>query len=38
MVHGMCPRMQDRLAMPQAVAQSHTMPFFRRFCCIENSN
>lgn len=31
MAHGMCPRMQDRLAMARAVAQGHTMPFFRDF-------
>jgi hypothetical protein len=31
MARGMCPRMQDRLAMTRVVAHGRTMPFFRRF-------
>ena len=30
MAHGMCPRMQDRLATLRPVAHGRTMPFFRR--------
>lgn len=31
MAHGMCPRMQDKLATARTVAQRRIMPFFRRF-------